>query len=803
MYIKKSIFFILFCLVMSSLYSPNLAYSQEFNSDDINAEYVETIERADIFNKDEKIVGEFKPATQLRFDAIKDGKVYFMWDGDLAYIEEKSTKKIGIENLNSVENQEELDTSGDVEILTPAIEQDKTPVEKNTILQKSAPIPAPALAAVENPSISYAAHVQDIGWQNKVSNGKISGTEGQAKRLESIKISIDNVQDLGVKYSTHAEDYGWLGYVSNGEKSGTTGEGKRLEAIKIELTGSKAKNYDIYYRVHAEKYGWMQWVKNGEMAGMSGEAKRLEAIKIMIVEKGSTPPGVDPNNPEEPEKLNPSVIYKTHVQDKGWLQPVSDGKLSGTVGEAKHIEAIQISVENAPYSGGISYNTHVQDYGWMGSVTNGKTSGTTGKNKQAEAIQVSLTGEMAKHYDIYYRVHSESFGWLGWAKNGESAGTEGLAKQLEAIEIVIVEKGGKAPGSIDKPFITKPSVVYSTNVETFGWLDFVSNGAISGTTGKAKHVEAIKIDLKNTLYSGDINYSTHVQDIGWVNTVSNGEISGTTGKGKQMEAIKINLTGDLAKYFDVYYRVHAQDFGWLGWAKNGMKAGSEGLAKPLEAIEIKLVAKGQGATVNAKSAFKQRLTVFLDPGHGGSDPGATVGGYHEADLNFSVAKKVQSLLLKQGYRVFMSRTSDTYVDLIDRPKMANELTADIFVSIHTNSTAEEKTPVNGVESYYYEIDAKYPSKINEDMHNNSERILKSVTLTNLIQENIISYTGASDRGTHGETFAVIREAAMPATLLEMGFINNFSERQNLFKDSYQNKLAKAIADGIDEYFKIQ
>ncbi|MEH7494827.1 N-acetylmuramoyl-L-alanine amidase [Neobacillus niacini] len=796
MHIKKYIFFILFCLVMSSLYSPNLAFSQEFNSDDINAEYVETIERADIFNKDEKIVGEFKPATQLRIDAIKDGKVYFMWDGDLANIEEKLTKLIGVEDLNSVENQEVLDKSEEVELLSPTSEQDNTPVEKNTILQKSAPTPAPALSAVENPSISYAAHVQDIGWQNKVSDGNMSGTEGQAKRLESIKISVDNVQDLGVKYSTHVEDYGWLGYVSNGEKSGTTGEGKRLEAIKIELTGSKAKNYDIYYRVHAEKYGWMDWVKNGEMAGTSGEAKRLEAIKIIIVEKGSTPPT------EEPGKLIPSVIYKTHVQDLGWLQPVSDGKLSGTVGKAKHIEAIQISLENAPYSGGISYNTHVQDYGWVGSVSNGKTSGTTGKNKQAEAIQVRLTGEMAKHYDIYYRVHSESFGWLGWAKNGASAGTEGLAKQLEAIEIVLVEKGGKAPGSIDKPFITKPSVVYSTNVEGLGWLDFVANGQMGGTTGKAKHIEAIKIDLQDTLYSGDISYSTHIQDIGWLNNVSNGEISGTTQQGKQMEAIKINVTGELARYFDVYYRVHIQDYGWLGWAKNGMKAGSEGLAKPIEAIEIKLVSKGQGASVSAQSAFKHPLTVFLDPGHGGSDPGATVGGYHEADLNYTVANKVKSLLKNRGYRVFMSRNSDSYVELYDRPQMANDLAADIFVSIHTNSTAAEETSVHGVESYYYEFDPMYPSKINEDMHNDPERILKSVTLTNLIQENIISYTGAYDRGTHGDTFAVIREAAMPATLLEMGFINNFSERQNLFKDSYQNKLAKAIADGIDEYFKL-
>ena len=88
------------------------------------------------------------------------------------------------------------------------------------------------------------------------------------------------------------------------------------------------------------------------------------------------------------------------------------------------------------------------------------------------------------------------------------------------------------------------------------------------------------------------------------------------------------------------------------------------------------------------------------------------------------------------------------------------------------------------------------------MHNNPDRIAKSMTLANLIQENMVDYTGANNRGTDGETFSVIRESAMPATLLEIGFINNPSERQKLVTDSYQNTLATAIADGIDEYFKI-
>jgi N-acetylmuramoyl-L-alanine amidase len=201
--------------------------------------------------------------------------------------------------------------------------------------------------------------------------------------------------------------------------------------------------------------------------------------------------------------------------------------------------------------------------------------------------------------------------------------------------------------------------------------------------------------------------------------------------------------------------------------------------------------------------FKQSsFTVFLDPGHGGSDPGAVAGGYHEADLNLAVAKKVQALLLNRGYTVYMSRSSDTTVDLLDRSRMANDLHPDIFVSIHTNSTAEGTTSANGIESYYYAYKPANQPKINAEMHNNLDRITKSVTLANLIQGKVVAYTGANNRGTAGETFSVVRESAMPATLIEMGFINNPSERQKLVTDSYQNVIAKAIADGIDEYFKI-
>ncbi|MEK0287835.1 N-acetylmuramoyl-L-alanine amidase [Caldifermentibacillus hisashii] len=194
-------------------------------------------------------------------------------------------------------------------------------------------------------------------------------------------------------------------------------------------------------------------------------------------------------------------------------------------------------------------------------------------------------------------------------------------------------------------------------------------------------------------------------------------------------------------------------------------------------------------------------TIFLDPGHGGHDSGAADGGYLEKNINLSVAKKVKSILTGRGYTVIMSREDDTYLDLYERAGKANQLNADIFVSIHTNSAGKSSSPVNGIESYYYEYDPEYPSKINVDMHNNPERVSRSITLTKIIQEKLISYTGATNRGVDGASFAVIRESKMPATLIELGFITNNNERQKLVSNSYQDTLARAIADGIVEYLK--
>ncbi len=346
----------------------------------------------------------------------------------------------------------------------------------------------------EGLSVKYITHVQSYGWRGDINDTSTwsdefdySGTTGSGKRLEGIKIVLDNdnilkYYDLGIQYTTHCQSYGWLPWSSNGEMSGTEGEAKRLEAIKIQLTGADKDKYDVYYRVHAQSYGWLNWAKNGSPAGTAGLGKRLEAVQIVILEKGedtfwlpsypeidrtesyiaavgSSPivnyPATSNTNPIIPGADTPNVTYRTHVQSFGWQGWKYNGQMSGTSGKAKRLEGININLTNKPYDGDIVYTTHVQKYGWKDGKPedttratwkrNGAMSGTSGEAKRLEAICIDLTGEMAEHYDIYYRVHAQSFGWLGWAKNGEESGTAGYAKRLEGIQIVLIPKGGAGP----------------------------------------------------------------------------------------------------------------------------------------------------------------------------------------------------------------------------------------------------------------------------------------------------------------------------------------------------------------------
>lgn len=272
----------------------------------------------------------------------------------------------------------------------------------------------------KEPSICYTTHIQDIGWQNQVKDGEMAGTEGQAKRLEAIKITLKDLSGVKIKYQTHIQDIGWQDWKYDGTLAGTEGQSKRLEAIKIEL--EESDKYSIMYRVHIQDIGWQDWRYDGEKAGTEGQSKRLEAIQIKIVEK----------------QTSISVNYSVHVQDIGWQNWKAEEKIAGTEGQSKRLEAIKIELLTNIKNLKLKYRVHIQDIGWQDWKDSEEMAGTEGQSKRLEAIQIKL--ENTQDYSIEYRVHVQDIGWQDWVKDGEISGTEGQSKRLEAIQIRIISK---------------------------------------------------------------------------------------------------------------------------------------------------------------------------------------------------------------------------------------------------------------------------------------------------------------------------------------------------------------------------
>ena len=174
------------------------------------------------------------------------------------------------------------------------------------------------------------------------------------------------------------------------------------------------------------------------------------------------------------------------------------------------------------------------------------------------------------------------------------------------------------------------------------------------------------------------------------------------------------------------------------------------------------------------------FTVVLDAGHGGSASGAFYEEIKEKDITFPITLRVEELLKEKGYNVVMTRTEDVYMDLYDRAGVANDIGADIFVSIHANASASNYS-FQGTFTYYY------PDSVE------GEKLARAV------QKGLVSSAGSIDRGLLTNDYVVLRETTMPACLVETGFMTGHEELMKLIDPDYQEKLAQGIAKGIADY----
>ena len=436
--------------------------------------------------------------------------------------------------------------------------------------------------------LQVQAHVSNIGWMEPVKENEMAGTTGRSQSIEAIKVNLnDPVYSGDVEYSAYVSGIGWQSPVSHGDMAGTVGKAKPIEAIQIALTGEMANQYDIYYQTHVSNIGWLGWAKNGEAAGTIEYGSKLEALYIQLVEKGKKGPT---------SSLDPLYYHRltgqAHVSNIGWMEAVKENEMLGTTGQGLAMEAFRLNVSNLVDSGNIQYTAYVSGLGWQSLVSGGKMAGTVGKAKPIEAIQIALTGEMANHYDIYYQTHVSNRGWLGWAKNGEAAGTIEYGCNLEAFLVQLVEKGRQGPTSPIEP-LYQNCLVLQAHISNVGWKDPVREGEVAGTE-RGFSIEAFRLGLKETGYSGGLAYRSHIADMGWEDWKGNSDISGTTGQSRAVQAIQIHLSGEISNHYDIIYRTYVFGIGWMRWAINGSTSGTEGLNIPIQALQVRLLKKHSG-----------------------------------------------------------------------------------------------------------------------------------------------------------------------------------------------------------------
>ena len=219
------------------------------------------------------------------------------------------------------------------------------------------------------------------------------------------------------------------------------------------------------------------------------------------------------------------------------------------------------------------------------------------------------------------------------------------------------------------------------------------------------------------------------------------------------------------------------------------------------------------------SRGNKKYTIVVDPGHGGHDSGARGNGYNEKDIALQVATRLANNL-RQDYNVIMTRDSDFFVPLDTRAKIGNDANADFFISIHLNSGSSSSA--NGTEVFYFSKKdqgsyatqvAKFENKVdgsygdvpfsdfilNDIFYKKNQKTSQAIAES--VLNNLINTTGLRRRGVFGANFAVLRGSNSPSILVELGFMNNYSDLSQYLTPDGQERAANAIGSAIRSYFR--
>nr|WP_300003531.1 N-acetylmuramoyl-L-alanine amidase [Tissierella sp.] len=194
--------------------------------------------------------------------------------------------------------------------------------------------------------------------------------------------------------------------------------------------------------------------------------------------------------------------------------------------------------------------------------------------------------------------------------------------------------------------------------------------------------------------------------------------------------------------------------------------------------------------ISSENPIALGKTIVIDAGHGGHD-GGTIGvnGSYEKDINLEISQKIIKKLQAKGYEVISTRDNDEYIDNIERARLANRSSSDVFLSIHCNAL-ENNDYISGAQVLYYPD----KNKGNQDLNNKN--------MAETMMNSIVSATGVIDKGIiEREDLIVLNQTNMPAMVVECGFLSNPNEEKLLLNSRYQNKLVDSIIQGLEDYLR--
>ena len=423
--------------------------------------------------------------------------------------------------------------------------------------------------------------------------------------------------------------------------------------------------------------------------------------------------------------------------------------------------------------------------------TSGSTGGSTGGNASGSA---SMSNNTATTTESVYLRSSASWGaskgiiiskgsvvevvskgsdWTQVKYNGQT----GYVSNDHLSFSVSGSTGGNASGS------TSTSNNTATTTESVYLRSSASWGASKGiiiSKGSVVEVVSKGSDWTQVKYNGQTGYVSNDHLSFSVSGSTGGNASGsTTLKKYEVTTESLNVRSGPSTSYGIVGSVKLGEIVEVYSISSGWAEIKHGTGKAY--VSASYIKEYNGSSDQAA----EKKVVFIDAGHGGTDPGAIGKTYGtlEKEAVLDVSKKVIKALEGKGYVVKYSRNTDTYVTLADRSSKANSANASIFVSMHFNSATS--TSATGIETLY-KVDGR-----------------TSNVLADKVQKELISASGLRDRGLKQRSdLAVLNGTKMPAILIEGGFLSNSSDENSIRNDAFRTKLANAIVKGIEAYFSV-